>query len=54
MKKYLKDERGAIPFLAAIFIGAVATAVASGAIQVNKPVDLNKLKGGQAVYIVNQ
>lgn len=45
-----------MPFAGAIFILAILTGFSSGALPVDtsKPVDLNKLKNGEAVYVVNQ
>ncbi len=44
-----------MPFPAAIVILALLTGFASGALptDTSKPVDLSKLKGGQAIYKVN-
>lgn len=54
MKKFMQDQRGAVPMLAAWIICAVATAVAAGAIDIKNPVQLEKLKQGKAEYIVNK
>jgi len=43
-----------MPFAAAIVILSLAVAGASGAVSVNKPVDLSKLKNGVAEYKVNK
>ena len=54
MKKYFKNEQGAIPFIAALVMMAIASAVAAGTITINKDVDLSKLKKGQVIYKTNK
>lgn len=43
-----------MPLPAAIVILSMMCAVASGAVQINKAVDLSALKHGQPVYTVNK